>query len=139
MNRRKELQNEFGMKQRAMGIFQITNGRNGKRYVAASPTLDSAWQREKFMLDMGSHLNSSLQADYKEQAGVDFHYEELERLSLAEESGSVNKDALEPRTTALNRGAVQAYRDALKRLEQQWLDKLQPFEPDGYNRTTREQ
>ncbi|RAP75139.1 GIY-YIG nuclease family protein [Paenibacillus montanisoli] len=134
MNRRKELQNEYGMKQRAMGVFQIVNDRNGKRYIAASPTLDSAWQREKFMLDMGSHINSALQKEYKEQASADFRYEELERLKLGDEVRNDYKDSMIPGTSVLNRSVVQSYRDSLKKLEQKWLNELQPYEPNGYNR-----
>ncbi|MBM7565908.1 GIY-YIG nuclease family protein [Paenibacillus sacheonensis] len=168
MNRRKDLQNEFGVKGRSMGIFQIVNIRNGKQYVAASPTLDSAWQREKFMLDTGSHLNSALQHDYKNQAGADFHFEILAKLELGVDKLDGSKNSAEAKSDAgtempgagnrksegepaksgedpartelsiLNRSAVQSYRDALKKLEQQWLDELKPYGPAGYNRPPQE-
>ncbi|QHW31034.1 GIY-YIG nuclease family protein [Paenibacillus rhizovicinus] len=146
MNRRKELQNEFGVKQRTMGVFQIVNGRNGKRYVASSPTLDSAWQREKFMLDTGSHINSALQSEYKEQAGAAFDFEILEKLEFGDEAGKEGSDgqdgqdgrdsngAEQPAAGVLNRSTVLSYRNALKKLERKWLDELKPYEPAGYNR-----
>ncbi|SFJ48835.1 hypothetical protein SAMN02799624_04696 [Paenibacillus sp. UNC496MF] len=137
MNRRKELQNEFGVKGRAMGVFQIVNGRDGKRYVASSPTLDSAWRREKFMLDAGSHPNSALQQAYKAQAGADFRFGIVERLALDDGAGPGGVVA-EAGKSALGRGAVRAYRDELKRLERKWLDELRPYEPEGYNRAPAE-
>ncbi|SDX72428.1 GIY-YIG nuclease family protein [Paenibacillus sp. CF384] len=134
MNRRKELQNEYGMKQRAMGVFQIINDRNGKRYIASSPTLDSAWTRQKFSLDMNGHMNTALQEEYRAQAGADFRYEVLEQLSLGEEVRNDYKDTLIPGTEIVDRNALMNYRDSLKRLEKKWLDELQPYEPNGYNR-----
>ncbi|MFC4808680.1 GIY-YIG nuclease family protein [Paenibacillus sp. GCM10023250] len=137
MNRRKDLQNEFGVKGRAMGVFQIVNERDGKRYVASSPTLDSAWRREKFMLDAGSHPNSALQRAYKAQAGAGFRFEIVERLAHdggAEQGG----EEAQAGKSVLGRGAVQAYRDALKRLERKWLGELRPYEPAGYNRAPAE-
>lgn len=134
VNRRKELQNEYGMKQRAMGVFQIVNDRNGKRYIAASSTIESAWQREKFMLDMGGHTNSELQREYKEQAGADFRFEELERLKLGEEVRNDYKDSVISSTNVLNRSVVMSYREALKKLEQKWLQEKQPYIPNGYNK-----
>ncbi|REE70471.1 hypothetical protein A8990_13025 [Paenibacillus taihuensis] len=134
VNRRKELQNEFGMKQRAMGVYQIVNDRNGKRYIASSSTIESAWQREKFTLDMGGHPNSELQKEYKEQAGADFRFEELERLKLGDEVRNDYKDSLVPGTSILNRSVVQSYREALKKLEQKWLQEQQTYIPNGYNK-----
>jgi hypothetical protein len=139
MNRRKELQNEYGMKQRSMGVYQIVNEKNGKRYIAASPTLDSAWQRDKFTLDMGSHTNSALQKEYKEQAGAHFVFEELEKLKLGDEVRNDYKDVMQTGTTALNRSAVLAYKDSLRKLEQKWLDEFKPYEPNGYNRPPKQQ
>ena len=136
MNRRKDLQNEFGVKRRAMGVFQIVNARGGLRYVSSSPTLDSAWKREKFMLDTGSHLNSALQRAYTEQAGADFHFEILETLDG--ETRDDGNEAAQTGTSPLGRSAVQSYRDALKKLERKWLDQLKPYEPAGYNRPPRE-
>ncbi|BBH21953.1 hypothetical protein Back11_32980 [Paenibacillus baekrokdamisoli] len=138
MNRRKELQNEYGMKQRSMGVFQIVNEKNGKRYIAASPTLDSAWQREKFILDMGSHMNSSLQKEYKEQAGAQFEFQVLEKLKLGDEVRNDYKDIVQEGSTVLNRFAVQSYRDQLRKLEKKWLEELKPYEPDGYNRPPKQ-
>lgn len=164
MNRRKELQNEFGVKGRTMGVFQIVNKRSGKRYVASSPTLDSAWQREKFMLDAGSHFNSALQGEYRDQAGADFEFEVLEKLEPAGPAGEAGGKAAgstagetagnaageasgeasdkgphceagaRPAAGALNRSAVLSYRSALKQLERKWLDELRPYGPEGYNR-----
>lgn len=140
MNRRKELQNEYGMKKRRMGVFAITNLNNGKRYVASTSTLDSAWQREQFTLTMGSHANKALQTDWNSSELAKFEYEELEALKLGDEVRNDYKDILLPGSDGIRRNVVQSYRDELRKLEQKWLEKLQPYEPDGgYNRRPRQQ
>lgn len=137
MNRRKELQNEYGMKKRRMGVFAITNMTNGKRYIASTSTLDSAWQRERFTLTMGSHVNKSLQTDWS-SGEMEFKFEELEALKLGDEVRNDYKDILLPGSAGLRRSVVQSYRDELRKLEQKWLEELQPYEPGGYNRRPRQ-
>ncbi|GGD46755.1 GIY-YIG nuclease family protein [Paenibacillus nasutitermitis] len=133
MDRRKELQNEFASRKRAMGVFQIRNLANGKRYIATTSTLDSAWQRELFILNMGSHRNSQLQADWKRDGGKQFEFEVLESLKLGDEVRNDYKDITVP-GGGVQRNVVMGYRDALKKLEQKWLDRLQPYDSQGYHK-----
>ncbi|MBW7476855.1 GIY-YIG nuclease family protein [Paenibacillus oenotherae] len=137
MNRRKELQNEYGMKKRRMGVYAITNTSNGKRYIASTSTLDSAWQREQFVLTMGSHANKALQTDWSSSELAKFEYEELEALKLGDEIRNDYKDIM-PGSAGVRRNVVQSYRDELRKLELKWLEKFQAYEPDGYNRRPRQ-
>ncbi|MFD0716610.1 GIY-YIG nuclease family protein [Paenibacillus sp. GCM10027626] len=140
MNRRKELQNEYGMKKRVMGVFQIVNTNNGKVYVASSPTLESAWTREEFMLKMGGHMNKALQADWNETGGKGFEFEVLEELKLGDEVRNDYKDIKSADGSGgVRREVIQAYRNDLRQLEDKWLEKLQPYDEKGYNRRRREQ
>lgn len=137
MNRRKELQQEYSMKKRTMGVYQIINTRNGKRLVASSNSLDSVWQRERFVLDLGTHMNKALQAEYAASGGADFAFEVLEELKLDDTVRHDYKDIADPEETGANRLVAMGYRDALRRLEERWLSELQSYEPDGYNRRGR--
>jgi len=138
MNRRKELQNEFGMKKRVMGVYQILNTTNGKRFIASSSTLESAWKRDEFMLMTGSHMNKALQEEWKETGGKDFEFEVLETLKLGDEVRNDYKDITQPEGGGLRRDVVQGYRKELQKLEAKWLEQLQPYEDKGYNRRPRE-
>jgi hypothetical protein len=133
MDRRKELQNEFAMKKRTMGVFQIRNLGSGKRYIASTSTLDSAWHRERFMLNMGSHINSLLQADWKQDGEKQFEFEVLEPLKLGDEVRNDYKDIKVP-GGGVQRNVVMAYRDELKKLEKKWMDQLMPYDPQGYHK-----
>ncbi|UVI28861.1 GIY-YIG nuclease family protein [Paenibacillus spongiae] len=137
MNRRKELQNEFGMKKRAMGVYQIINRNNGKRFVGSSTTLDSVWKREEFMLQMGTHMNKALQAEWTQSGGVGFEFEVLAQLKLEDDIRHDYKDIILPNGAGLRSDVIQSYRNELKALEELWLEELQPFEPAGYNRRPR--
>ena len=62
-----------------------------------------------------------------------------EKLKLGDEVRNDYKDILQAGTTALNRSAVLAYKDSLRKLEQKWLDEFKPYEPNGYNRPPKQQ
>lgn len=134
MDRRKELQNEYAMQKREMGVFAITNRLSGKRYIAYSTTLDSAEKRERFMLNFGSHRNSALQAEWKRDGEAQFEFEILETLKLGDEVRKDYKDIGLQNEGGLRSNVILSYRDNLKKMERKWLEKLQPFEPAGYNK-----
>ncbi|TYP71850.1 GIY-YIG nuclease family protein [Paenibacillus methanolicus] len=134
MDRRKELQHEYGMKKRQMGVYQIINSNNGKRFINSSNSLSSVWQRDRFVLDLGSHMNKSLQAEYSASGGAGFEFEVLEELKLDDTVRHDYKDIADPDGTGANRLVAMGYRDALRRLEEKWLAQLASYEPEGYNR-----
>lgn len=114
MDRRKELKLQYKMTERPKGIFQIRNTANGKIFVGGSPNLDKVYNKHELQLKVGSHPNKALQADWKTFGPEKFVCEVLEELKPAEEPGRDDRKELE-------------------RMEERWLEKLQPYGEKGYN------
>lgn len=110
---RKELLAEFKLIKTYMGVVKVTNNINGKIHIAAYPNLKNQWLFIKGQLDMGTHVNSQLQKDWKELGPEAFSYEVLEE-----------KDTTD----------IADVRWELKQMEKRWLEKLQPYGERGYNR-----
>ncbi|WNQ09006.1 GIY-YIG nuclease family protein [Paenibacillus aurantius] len=111
--KRKELIEEFKQIKTYMGVIQITNRTNGKRYLAAFPNLKNKWETIRAQLDMGRHMNSGLQRDWKEFGPEAFHYEILERKE-AEEITDIKWE--------------------MKQILKPWMAKLQPYGERGYHK-----
>jgi len=97
------------------GVFQIKNLRNGKIFVEATRNLKTI-NGQRFQLEMGSHRNRALQRDWQEYGPDAFAFEVLEVLKPKEEEGPAFDVA-----------------DALEKLKEKWLEKLQPYGDRGYN------
>lgn len=113
-NRREELKQLAKEIKTEAGVYQIRNKENGKRYVASTPNLKSL-NGQQFMLNMGSHRNRRLQEEWKQYGEDAFAIEVVEKLKIPE--GNAFFDV----------------KDALKKLEASWLEKLQPYGENGYN------
>lgn len=98
-----------------MGIYQIKNTVDGKIFVGSSKNLPGKINSHKFQLDAGSHMIRELQKDYAEYGEDKFTFEIM--------------DSLEPKPDP-----KYDYTDDLKVLEEMWLEKLQPYESNGYNK-----
>lgn len=112
-DRNKELKDAYKDVKTEAGVYQIKNTINGKALVVATPNLRTM-QGKRFQLQMGSHKNALLQAEWKQCGEAAFVFEVLEVLEDKEEAAFARKDAL-------------------RRLEQKWLDTLQPFGERGYH------
>jgi hypothetical protein len=112
-DRRKTLKQAYKEMKTEAGAYQIRNTINQKALVAATPNLKTM-QGKRFQLQMGSHKNAQLQAEWKQYGEDAFVFEVLEVLEDNED------------------GAF-ARQEALRLLEQKWLDKLQPYGDRGYN------
>jgi hypothetical protein len=112
-NRRKELQEQYKEVKVEAGIYQILNTVNNKRFVDASPNLRNLNGR-RFELNAGGHMNKELQADWKQYGEAAFQIEVLELVDI--------KDT-----------PFFSMKDELKKLEEKWLEKLQPYGDKGYN------
>lgn len=114
MNRRQELQQQYKETKKEAGVFQVRNTINGKVWVTSTKNLKS--MNGKLMeLQMGGNRNQSLQKDWNEFGGDAFVLEVLEVLKV-KETGYFDEN------------------DALKKLEEKWLEELQPYEDRGYNK-----
>lgn len=114
MDRRKELTREYKEKSLESGIYQIHNTINDKKLIVAATDLKTI-NGKRFQLQMGGHMNKELQADWNKYGETAFEFEVLEKLK------EQHDPAFDKKT-------------ALKALEKKWLEKLQPFDEQGYNK-----
>jgi len=113
MNRRKELQEQAKEIKTEAGVYQIRNERNGKVYIDSTLNLKTI-NGQRFMLQMGSHLNRRLQAEWNEYGENAFVIEVLETLKQDDNPYYDSKDAL---AKCLNR----------------WFEQLEPYGDQGYH------
>lgn len=113
MNRRKELQEQAKEVKIEAGIYCIRNERNGKVFVDSTPNLKTI-NGQKFMLQMGTHLNRQLQAEWKEYGEQAFTIEVLEVLKKEDNPYFDTKDAL-------------------AKLLKRWMEQLEPYGDKGYH------
>jgi hypothetical protein len=107
-----------------MGVYQIKNQKNGKVFVSSSMNLPAMKNRLQFLLDLEtnpdqlnleSHPNIALRSDWSIYGSESFSFEILETIDT--EKIPENER-----------------RQAVAKLEEQWLDKLQPYGDTGYNK-----
>jgi hypothetical protein len=110
---RNELKRLYKETKTEAGVFQIKNTVNQKVFVDSTRNLKTM-NGQKFMLEMGSHMNQQLQQEWRQYGPDAFVFEVMEVLEIKED------EYIDPK-------------DALKKLEQKWLEKLQPYGERGYN------
>lgn len=118
MSNRSELKRKYKQTARPMGAYQIRNNLNGKVLVGVALDIPGVLNRHKFELNLGSHRNGSLQAEWREFGGDNFSFEILDELQPKEDQRD-------------------NYREELAALEAMWLDVLQPYDDRGYNQRKR--
>lgn len=100
-----------------MGIYQLKNISNGKLLVGSSRSLDKVYNRIRFQLELGNYIpNKELQQEWNEYGAEKFVFEILDELKPEE---GKNPDD---------------YINEMKTLEDIWVEKLQPYGDQGYNR-----
>ncbi|RED54689.1 GIY-YIG nuclease family protein [Cohnella lupini] len=95
------------------GVYQIRNTANGKVYVHSTPNLRSL-NGKTATLHSGTHRNKFLQTEWNEFGAGAFALEVLEVLKPSD-NPFVNQ------------------KDELRQLEEQWIEKLQPYGDRGYH------
>jgi hypothetical protein len=113
INRRKELIRLYKEIKPEAGVYQIKNTKNSKVYVVSTVNLKTM-NGKRMMLDGGTHKNKKLQEEWNKFGGEAFSLEVLEILK-EKEDGFFDKT------------------EELKKLENKWLEKLQPYGECGYN------
>jgi len=113
MNRKQELKQLYKEVKTEAGVYQIRNTQNGKVWIEATNNLKTM-NGKQFMLKHGSHTSKALQKEWEQYGEEAFVFEVLEVL----------KKKNEPYFDVA---------DALEKLEDKWLDKLQPYGEKGYN------
>lgn len=104
---------EYKETPRPAGVFRVRNTASGKSFVGSSVDLPAMLNRQRFQLEMGSHPNRQLQADWKAAGPGAFVFEIL--------------DTLEPR----DEPDYDPVAD-LRALEELWREKLARSEGAGY-------
>ena len=115
MDRRKQLVAEYQQQKREMGIYAIVNKASGRQYMAASPTLQTVWGKEQFVLTMGTHTNKELQRDWTSLGADQFEFRVVERLKLGDDIRNDYKDVKTPEGD-LHRLAAGSYKRKLEAL-----------------------
>ncbi|MBU0485349.1 MAG: GIY-YIG nuclease family protein [Proteobacteria bacterium] len=111
---KKELSSEYKQTIQPMGIYQIKNLSNGKIFIGSSKDLPGIINRNKFQLKNGLHRNKTMQSDFIEVGADNFTFEILDQLQPKEDK-KVD------------------YTEELHMLEEMWLEKMQPYNENGYN------
>jgi len=113
MSRKKELKMQYKETKVQAGIYQIKNTKNQKIFIVSTKNLKTI-NGKKFELEAGSCTNKALQQEWNEYGKESFVFEELEIL---------NEEDISPL----------GIKGDLKKLEEQWLEKLQPYGERGYH------
>ncbi|MBN1290219.1 MAG: GIY-YIG nuclease family protein [Candidatus Latescibacteria bacterium] len=112
--KRAEIKTAYKMTHRQIGVYQIKNTENGKIFIGSSLNLQGRLNRHKFELTLGSDQNKKMQKDCQKYGIDKFSFDILECL---DPSDDMNHD----------------YTDDLAALEALWLEKLNPYDENGYN------
>lgn len=115
MNRQKELKNSYKNNPPPMGVYQLKNKTTGKALVGSSMNLPGKKNSSAFQLNLNGHPNKELQADWNSYGQDAFLFEILEVLKPEDHP-------------------QEDWRKATLALEDKWLDKLQPYDDNGYNK-----
>jgi len=113
MSRKKELKMQYKETKVQAGIYQIKNIKNQKVFIVSTKNLKTI-NGKKFELEAGSCTSKTLQQEWNEYGKESFVFEELEILK---------EEDISPL----------GIKGDLKRLEEKWLEKLQPYGERGYH------
>ncbi|SMC51592.1 GIY-YIG nuclease family protein [Sporomusa malonica] len=115
MDKRKELKLAYKQTPRPMGVYQIKNQVNGKVFICGSMNLPAFFNSQRFQLNLKSHRNKELQADWDLYGADAFTFDILE---------TVNTEKV----------AQDDWRKTVSTLEEKWLNDLQPYGDKGYHK-----
>lgn len=113
MDRKKELKQQYKEIKIEAGIFQIKNTKNNKIFIGSTRNLKTL-NGTKFALENGAYTNKMLQKEWSEYGKEAFEMEVLEILKEKDDFYYNEKEELE-------------------KLEEKWLNQLQPFGERGYH------
>jgi group I intron endonuclease len=114
MKMNKALRQQYSQQKFRMGVFQIRNTVNRKIFLGSSVNLEAIWNRNRMELNLGSHRNEALQKDWKVFGENSFVFEILSEIKQ-EDNEQLN------------------YNREAKKLEEMFIEALQPFGEKGYH------
>jgi hypothetical protein len=113
--RKAELQEKYKQKEKPTGVYQVRNNVNGKVLIGSCVDINSMFNRLKFELNTGLQRIPGLLRDWKQYGEDSFSFETLEELKI-------------------KKGEFQDVKHELQKLEEKWLERIQPYDEKGYNR-----
>lgn len=87
---RKELLRHYKESHRPAGVFRILNVGENRSFVGSSTNVPGLLNRHRFELEMGSHRNKPLQADWNRLGESGFSFETLDLLDPPADDPSWN-------------------------------------------------
>ena len=82
---RKAAAREYMDNPRPMGVFRVSCAEGGASFLGSSVDLLSMLNRQRFELEMGSHRDRVLQAEWNEHGAATFRFEVLDTLEPPED------------------------------------------------------
>ncbi len=92
---RKSLRRQYKETARPAGLFVVRNDAEGVLFIGASGDLPSMLNRQRFQLQMNTHPDKTLQADWKRLGPDAFSFEVLDRLPQPDEPRPDLRDDLD--------------------------------------------
>ncbi|MFF2885402.1 DUF2087 domain-containing protein [Paenibacillus sp. NPDC057967] len=129
---RKTMTAEYQDRVRKMGVYGIKNNENGRMFIGASTNMDGLWNKEQFILDLGSHMNKKLQQEWKQFGREAFAYLILETVKTEEDIRYDYRDVYDAEGKELA-NVARDYKRKVESLKEEWLEKLKPFGEQGYH------
>lgn len=124
MDKRREIKMAYKQQEPSpMGVYQVKNKINGRIFIGSSRNLSGTANSYFGKLQFDSHHNKNLQEDLRLHGSDAFSFEILETLD----------------TEDLPKENVRLILKELKKLEDKWLNTLQPFGNRGYNNPKRQE
>ncbi|MEK3886705.1 GIY-YIG nuclease family protein [Bacillus sp. FSL K6-3431] len=114
MDRKKQLKQLYKEITVEAGVYQIKNNENGKIFVGSTKNLKTL-NGIKFSLENDAYMNKTLQADWLQFGKDAFSFDILDTLKKKDDPYFNEKEAL-------------------LELENKWLNQLQPYGEQGYNK-----
>lgn len=115
MDRKKALKQQYKEMAVEAGVFQIKNNINNKIFIGSTRNFKTL-NGTKFSLETNTYTtNRELQKDWNQYGKDAFSFDILEKLKKTDDPYYNEKEAL-------------------AELEEKWLEKLQPYGEQGYNK-----
>jgi len=91
---RKALTRQYKENPRPAGVFQVKNLATGRLLIGSSADLPGMLNRQRFQLEMGSHPDKALQADWDTLGADGFEFTVLDELVPGEDASAAEPDEL---------------------------------------------